>query len=801
MSASGGWAAPKKFPSLEEQLAKARVKPGTALDRLIRAHQDFGRLKDRDAGDRIVPPWLKVYWQKGHPEGNYDNPDDPTGGYPHLLKEILEWMVTHQTLETGKTAVGIGELEESEGLEALESLESIEDEGTNVSASGAQPSVRSESDVRVNYWSPQKILIGSNNIRGNGAQGMYSSSDGGATWTRTHLPILGGDSFHSDPTVDWTSDGTAWSTTIGVSGATRIRSYRSTDGGKSWVFDGTVSGSQTMADKQLQWIDHSASSPFANRNYVIWRNGSALYVNRRTAAGWETPVKVSRTETTGSPVGADVKTNARGEVFGFYPDTGSRGIYIVKSSDGGKSFAKPVKVATTFASYDIGVPAFNSRRALLYVSGGAFLRGTSSQLYALWTDLSGASGCTTNAQAPGASTASPCKTRIFFSRSTDGGATWSARVKLNDQAGLNDQFNAALAVDETNGNLAAIYYDTVDDPGRRKVDLFRQLSVDGGATWQSPVKVTTAMSDETAGGNDSNQFGDYNGLSGYANAFFPSWTDRRNGGNEEIWTAKIAAPTGATFSISGSAGAAGATLSAGAVSTTSNAAGSYALTGLAAGTFTVTPVKNGCTFSPASSVVTLTSSGAAGVSFAASCSAPTFSISGNAGTPGATVSAGARTALADAAGHYALSALTAGTYTVTPAKSGCQFSPASSTVTLAAAGGTASFTASCGSADTELTSGVALMGEGVLAGAWKYYSIAVPPNAASLTFTTTNATSDVDIYTQFAVKPASGSWICRPFSSSGNETCTAANPAAGTWWLGVHGFSAGGYTVTATVKP
>ena len=39
---------------------------------------------------------------------------------------------------------------------------------------------------------------------------------------------------------------------------------------------------------------------------------------------------------------------------------------------------------------------------------------------------------------------------------------------------------------------------------------------------------------------------------------------------------------------------------------------------------------------------------------------------------------------------------------------------------------------------------------------------------------------DVDIYTQFNVKPASNSWICRPFSSSGNETCTAASPAAGT---------------------
>src|SRR5690349_13695670 len=75
----------KKFPALDAQLRKARAKPGSALDRLIRAHQDFTNLEDRDAGDRIVPPWLKVYWRNNlqdRAEENYDNAQDPTGGYP-----------------------------------------------------------------------------------------------------------------------------------------------------------------------------------------------------------------------------------------------------------------------------------------------------------------------------------------------------------------------------------------------------------------------------------------------------------------------------------------------------------------------------------------------------------------------------------------------------------------------------------------------------------------------------------------------------------------------------------------------
>jgi hypothetical protein len=76
---------------------------------------------------------------------------------------------------------------------------------------------------------------------------MYSI-DSGATWGQTTLPLATGDAFHSDPTVDWTSNGTAWSTTIGINstGTTlKIRAYLSTDGGATWALDNTFSGAQT----------------------------------------------------------------------------------------------------------------------------------------------------------------------------------------------------------------------------------------------------------------------------------------------------------------------------------------------------------------------------------------------------------------------------------------------------------------------------------------------------------------------------------------------------------------------------
>src|SRR5207247_2962869 len=83
--------------------------------------------------------------------------------------------------------------------------------------------------------------------------------------------------------------------------------------------------------------------------------------------------------------------------------------------------------------------------------------------------------------------------------------------------------------------------------------------------------------------------------------------------------------------------------------------------------------------------------------------------------------------------------------------------------------------------------------------AWKYYYITVPSGATNLTFTTTNATADVDIYTQFNAKPTLSTYICRPYTSSANETCSATNPAAGTWWVGVNGYAAGNFTITGTV--
>ncbi len=805
-----------RVPTLAEQLKKAGARPGTAFERLIKENQDFSVLRaDERADTGRVPPWLKVIWRKANPDGHY-TAADPTGGYPFVLKEVLEWMQSHQDLRPGLPDAnfeagydnppdGVGTWDEDLSVTALAT--SI---GTNYRISGSQSSPRSESDIRINYWNPNQIIGASNNISGSGFQAQFYSLDGGTTWGQTTLPGYSGDAFNSDPTVDWSSDGTAWSSTMGINSTgtiLKIRMYKSTDQGRTWTYDATISGSQTNTDKQMVWIDHSATSPYKDNIYAIWHNGNPVYMNRRNSTGWlSTPIQVSGSQTTGTGIGSDVKTNSYGDVFGLWPDTGSRGLYVVKSTNGGTSYGTPVKLATTYDSYDIGVPAFNGRRILIYVTAGAYRTASKNLVYALWTDLSGETGCTTASNEPGSSVTSACKTRIWFARSTNGGTSWGTPVKINNQSGKNDQFNPWLVVDETNGAIAVMYYDTVDDANRKKTHVYYQSSFDDGATWGTAVKVTTAQTDETGSGADSgNQYGDYNGLSGYAGVFFPSWTDRRNAASEEIWTAKVTdSGSGVTYSLSGTitlngSGLSGVTVTAGSGSATTSTSGAFTISGLAPGSYTVTPSRSGYTFSPASQSATITSSNVTGVNFTATAVSTTYSISGNAGTSGATVTAGSASATSDASSNYSLAALAAGTYTVTPTKTGCTFSPASQSVTVTSANVTGvNFTASCPSGDLQLTSGVPVTGESVAKSAWKYYSIVVPSGATNLTFATTSATADIDIYTQNGAKPTSSSYICRPYSSSGNETCSATNPAAATWWLGVYGYAAGSYTVTGT---
>jgi vibriolysin len=112
--------------------------------------------------------------------------------------------------------------------------------------------------------------------------------------------------------------------------------------------------------------------------------------------------------------------------------------------------------------------------------------------------------------------------------------------------------------------------------------------------------------------------------------------------------------------------------------------------------------------------------------------------------------------------------------------------------------------ASCGGTppppELSLTSGVPVTGiSDTVAGNFKFWYLNVPAGQASLTFTISGGTGDVDMYVNYGTKPTTTVFQCRPSLAGNNETCTFAPPTTGTYWVGLRGYSAySGVTLTGT---
>ena len=97
-----------------------------------------------------------------------------------------------------------------------------------------------------------------------------------------------------------------------------------------------------------------------------------------------------------------------------------------------------------------------------------------------------------------------------------------------------------------------------------------------------------------------------------------------------------------------------------------------------------------------------------------------------------------------------------------------------------------------------LTKGVAVTGLAATTGNSLYYTLSVPAGSTNLTFNMSGGTGDADMYVQFGSQPTDSSYVCRPYLSGNNETCTVNSPAAGVWHVRVKAYSTfSGVTVNA----
>lgn len=115
------------------------------------------------------------------------------------------------------------------------------------------------------------------------------------------------------------------------------------------------------------------------------------------------------------------------------------------------------------------------------------------------------------------------------------------------------------------------------------------------------------------------------------------------------------------------------------------------------------------------------------------------------------------------------------------------------------AAATRSFTTAASSGPTVLTNGQTVASLSGAVDSWKHYKIAVPSGQSSLVITMSGGTGDADLYVKLGAQPTSTVYDYRPYLGGNNETVSVTNPAAGDWYISIHGYEAySGVSLNAT---
>jgi len=373
----------------------------------------------------------------------------------------------------------------------------------------------------------------------------YASLNGGASFTGTTISrSWGGNTFGItfDPGVDYDKNGNFY---FSFGGAPLSSNYpnsvavsKSTDG-INWGTPVAVTFNRNrfFDDKYYVAVDRSSSS-FANRIYVSWDrnsgNNQILYISYSADGGatWSSPIKVNDgTSKFERVIGAYPAVNQNtGVVYDSWHDYARNIIYVDKSTNGGASWGTDVAAATTHAGFgaDIGCVGGRSQGP-----AHALKVGPSGTLYLVYAD-------------PVTNGPNNRGFDILLTKSTNGGATWSTPVVLNDDNTSSDQFHPTLSV-EANGTggdkITVTFYDRRDDPSDCLAYVYATQSTDSGATWSANIRITSAQSNFDGNPNGP---GDYSSSTPFSSAVWPFFSDHRpsnpetsSGGRYDIYTAKV----------------------------------------------------------------------------------------------------------------------------------------------------------------------------------------------------------------------------------------------------------------------
>jgi hypothetical protein len=344
----------------------------------------------------------------------------------------------------------------------------------------------------------------------------YVSTDGGRTWTGTPAANPGG-RVQGDDVVTFGRDGTAFHSYIAFDGirvdrpevaSSGIFVRRSRDG-VDWqppvaVID-HLNTAMPFEDKPWIVVDRAPASPHRGHLYVAWTRfdvyGSKDPAHRthiwfaRSKDGGQTfqpPFRIS--DESGDALdgdntveGAVPAVGANGEVYVVW--AGPKGLVFDRSDDGGWTFGADQVISPLTGGWDIPLPGLDRHNGMpvtgVDVSGGPH-RGS---LYVNFIDQRNGD------------------TDVFVLASRDGGRTWDAPVRVNDDPAGADQMFTWMAVDPADGSLNVIFHDRRGQKGTL-TGLTLARSIDGGRTFMNH-RVPVDPFDCCAA---SSFVGDYNGI-------------------------------------------------------------------------------------------------------------------------------------------------------------------------------------------------------------------------------------------------------------------------------------------------
>jgi hypothetical protein len=325
---------------------------------------------------------------------------------------------------------------------------------------------------------------------GDGYSGTYFSNDGGQHWCCNssdpqHLGTLipgvtrlAGGQYDAggDPALAFDSQGNVYYAGLGfnrTSAPNTVAVNRGTfdgSGNLTWgppTFINQTTAPSTLNDKEWIAADWHASSRYKDRVYVSWtrfifnaHNGNfvqaPIFFAYSTDGGQTFTVPQSISGNVLYDQGSRPIVGYDGTVYVIFEGStrlaALDSTYIVKSTDGGATFSKPVKIADLQDVIPLANTAFRNDS---FPAGDAAPNG---DLYVAWTTLMSDGGglCPT-------STNTGCHAISVYSKSTNGSATWSAPAPIFPALDSSSRVAVGYPVTQPDGS-------TLNAPAARRVD-------------------------------------------------------------------------------------------------------------------------------------------------------------------------------------------------------------------------------------------------------------------------------------------------------------------------------------------